>query len=73
MPELPDLEVFAANLEKRFKNKTLEKLEVTVTKKLNVPEKELKAALEGHQLQAVLRKEKASSFILEEETCSAFI
>ena len=58
MPELPDLEVFAANLEKRFKNKTLEKLEATVTKKLNVSEKELKAALEGHQLQSVLREGK---------------
>lgn len=58
MPELPDLEVFAANLEKRFKNKTLEKLDVTVAKKLNVPEKELKAALEGHQLQSVQREGK---------------
>jgi len=58
MPELPDLEVFAANLEKRFKNKTLEKLEVTVSKKLNVSEKQLKAALEGHQLQAVSREGK---------------
>jgi len=58
MPELPDLEVFAANLEKRFKNKTLENLEVTVAKKLNVSEKELKAALTGHQLQSVLREGK---------------
>jgi len=58
MPELPDLEVFAANLEKRFKNKTLENLEVTVSKKLNVSEKELKAALIGHQLQSVLREGK---------------
>lgn len=58
MPELPDLEIFAANLEKRFKNKTLERLDVTVAKKLNVPEKDLKAALEGHQLKAVLREGK---------------
>ncbi|MNL14110.1 Formamidopyrimidine-DNA glycosylase [compost metagenome] len=58
MPELPDLEVFAANLEKRLKNKTLEKLEVTVSKKLNVSEQELKAALEGHQLKAVSREGK---------------
>jgi len=58
MPELPDLEVFAANLEKRFKNKTLEKLDVAVSKKLNVPEKKLKEALEGHQLQSVLREGK---------------
>ena len=58
MPELPDLEIFAANLEKRFKNKTLEKLKVVVSKKLNVSETELKKVLEGHQLQAVLREGK---------------
>ncbi|ACU03949.1 Fpg/Nei family DNA glycosylase [Pedobacter heparinus] len=58
MPELPDLEVFAANLEKRFKHKTLERLEVQVAKKLNVPEKELKETLEGHQLTAVKREGK---------------
>jgi formamidopyrimidine-DNA glycosylase len=55
MPELPDLEVFAANLEKRFKNKTLERVKVIVHKKLNVTEKELREALEGHKLMGVLR------------------
>jgi len=58
MPELPDLEVFAANLERRFKHKTLERLEVQVSRKLNVPEKELKNALEGHALTAVKREGK---------------
>ena len=58
MPELPDLEVFAANLEQQFKNKTLESLDVIVAKKLNVSEHALKAALEGHQLQQVLREGK---------------
>lgn len=58
MPELPDLEVFAANLEKRFKHKTLERLEVHVAKKLNVPEEELKQTLEGHQLTVVKREGK---------------
>lgn len=58
MPELPDLEVFSANLEKRFKNKTLERIEVTVPKKLNVTEKELQSALEGHQLKSVVREGK---------------
>lgn len=58
MPELPDLEVFANNLETRFKNKTLERLDVVVAKKLNVSEKEMKEALEGHQLQSVLREGK---------------
>jgi formamidopyrimidine-DNA glycosylase len=58
MPELPDLEVFAENLEKRFKNKTLEKVTVTVTRKLNVPEKEVITALEGHKLLSVNREGK---------------
>jgi len=58
MPELPDLEVFAGNLEKRFKNKVLERIEVPVTRKLNVSETELKEALEGHKLSAVNREGK---------------
>lgn len=55
MPELPDLEVFAKNLQKRFKNKILETVEVSVAKKLNVSSKELKHVLEGHQLKSVSR------------------
>lgn len=58
MPELPDLEVFAVNLEKHFKNKTLESLKVSVPKKLNASEAELQEALVGHQLQHVLREGK---------------
>lgn len=58
MPELPDLEVFASNLEKHVKNKTLEKVEVIVGKRLNVTERELKAALEGHQIREVIREGK---------------
>lgn len=58
MPEIPDLEIFARNLLKVFKNKTLEKLEVVVPRKLKVSEAELKAALEGHQLQDVKREGK---------------
>ncbi|MHA4895207.1 DNA-formamidopyrimidine glycosylase family protein [Pedobacter sp. PWIIR3] len=58
MPELPDLEVFAANLEKRFKNKTLKNLTVDYGKKLNVSQKELKEKLEGHKLKAVMREGK---------------
>lgn len=55
MPELPDLEVFGKNLQKRFKNKILETVEVTVAKKLNVSVKELKDTLEGQQLDGVSR------------------
>ncbi|TDO19539.1 DNA-formamidopyrimidine glycosylase family protein [Pedobacter duraquae] len=55
MPELPDLEVFAANLQKRFKNKIVETVDVTVAKKLNVTVDELKQAVEGHGLEQVTR------------------
>ncbi|WP_449437116.1 Fpg/Nei family DNA glycosylase [Pedobacter steynii] len=58
MPELPDLEVFAANLEKRFKHKTLERLKAWVIKKLNVSEKELRDQLQGRKLFAVKREGK---------------
>jgi formamidopyrimidine-DNA glycosylase len=58
MPELPDLEIFAANLEKQFKNKTLVKLQVIVPKKINATEKELQDIFLGHQIKAVLREGK---------------
>jgi len=50
MPELPDLQVFAKNLTKLFKDKKLAKVNVTVAAKLNVPAKELEDALEGQTL-----------------------
>jgi formamidopyrimidine-DNA glycosylase len=55
MAELPDLTVFAQILSRRFKGKTLETLEVSVAKKINVAAKELKKALEGRELTAVER------------------
>ncbi len=58
MPELPDLEVFAANLQKRFKNKILERIDLVVAKKLNVPIKQLKDTVEGKQLEKVSREGK---------------
>lgn len=58
MPELPDLEVFAENLNKRFKGKILERIEVKVPAKLNVAAEELKTTLEGHRLEQVSREGK---------------
>jgi formamidopyrimidine-DNA glycosylase len=58
MPELPDLEVFAANLQKKFKNSVVADVEVTVTRKLNVSADDLKEALEGSQLHSVVRSGK---------------
>jgi len=58
MAELPDLTVFAQTLNKRFKGKVLETLEVSVAKKLNVTPKELKKSLEGRELLKVERSGK---------------
>ena len=55
MPELPDLQAFSHNLTKKLKGKKLKEITVTESKKLNVPEKELKEALEGHELEKIER------------------
>lgn len=66
MPELPDLQVFSHNLNKLFKGKTLDEIEVPNHKKLNVTVKELKAALEGQKLINVKRVGKELHFEFEE-------
>lgn len=58
MAELPDLTVFAQILERKYKSRILETLEVTVSKRINVPAKELKKALEGRELLHVKREGK---------------
>jgi len=62
MPELPDLQVFSHNLNKLFKGKTLEKIEVPNHKKLNVPVTKLKDTLEGSKLKNVKRAGKELHF-----------
>jgi formamidopyrimidine-DNA glycosylase len=62
MPELPDLQVFARNLNKLFKGKTLDKIEAPNHKKLNVSVKELKDALEDKELVNVKRVGKELHF-----------
>lgn len=58
MAELPDLTVFAGILNRRFKGKTLEGLDVKVEKKINVTGKALAEALEGRELLEVTREGK---------------
>nr|WP_199156766.1 DNA-formamidopyrimidine glycosylase family protein [Pedobacter sp. ASV2] len=58
MAELPDLTVFAQILERRYKGKTLETLDISVAKKINVPAKVLKASLEDRVLLHVKREGK---------------
>ncbi|MCL4638196.1 MULTISPECIES: Fpg/Nei family DNA glycosylase [Olivibacter] len=55
MPELPDLEVFSRNLTRILKGKKLERIHVHEHKKVSVPEKELKEALEKRELKKVYR------------------
>jgi len=62
MAELPDLTVFAHILSRKFKGQVLEKLEVTVAKKLNVTVPELAAALEGRELEGIKREGKTLQF-----------
>jgi len=62
MPELPDLQVFSHNLTKLFKGKKLEKIEIKVAQKLNVPEKQVQDALEGSKLAKVVRVGKELQF-----------
>lgn len=55
MSELPDLEIFAENLDKRFRNKVLERVEIKLAKSLNVAVAELKVNLEGQELRNLTR------------------
>lgn len=62
MPELPDLQAFSHNLEKKLSGKTVKNVFVHVAQKLNVSEKELHSALAGHKLSKVYREGKELHF-----------
>jgi formamidopyrimidine-DNA glycosylase len=62
MAELPDLTVFSRILTRRYKGQVLDKLEITIARKLNVSAKELQKALEGRELTAVTREGKTLQF-----------
>ncbi|MDN5289524.1 MAG: Fpg/Nei family glycosylase [Mucilaginibacter sp.] len=62
MPELPDLQAFSQNLDKKLAGKTLKQVTVINAKKLNVAHKELKDTLEGQKLDKVYREGKELYF-----------
>ena len=62
MPELPDLQVFAKNLSKKLKGKTLKKLTVVRSKKLKIPAAKLKKAIEKQPLKNITRVGKELHF-----------
>ncbi len=62
MPELPDLQVFRGNLQKRFAGKTLQSFTIYNSKKLNTSEERCKEELEGQWLKNVKRHGKELYF-----------
>jgi formamidopyrimidine-DNA glycosylase len=55
MPELPDLQAFSHNLTKKLQGKKLEKIIVTVDKRLNVSKEKLQDVLAGHEVEKFIR------------------
>src|SRR5882757_2151024 len=58
MPELPDLQAFSHNLDKKLAGKTLKQIAVINAKKLNVTHKELQDTLQDQKLDKVYREGK---------------
>lgn len=58
MPELPDLQAFSYNLDKKLAGKTVKRVNIVNAKKLNVSHQELKDTLEGQKLDKVYREGK---------------
>jgi formamidopyrimidine-DNA glycosylase len=65
MPELPDLQVFSKNLQKKLAGKTLEKIAAVNEKKLNVSTRQLRKTLEGQTLTEVYRDGKELHFAFD--------
>lgn len=68
MPELPDLNVFAKNLDKKLAGRKIERIEVKNKSKLRVPVSELKKEIEGSRLKKIYREGKELHFQLSNGT-----
>lgn len=62
MPELPDLEVFAKNLDNHLSGKKLKKINIKNKSKLKSTSKEIKSAIEGSTLEKIFRDGKELRF-----------
>jgi formamidopyrimidine-DNA glycosylase len=62
MPELPDLQVFSHNLDKKLAGKTIEQVKLVNTKKAKTSAKAFQQHLEGQQLAKVYREGKELRF-----------
>ena len=65
MPELPDLEVFSHNLNKKLAKKELKEVTVVNKSKLKVPATQLKKNLEGATLKKIYREGKELHFAFD--------
>ena len=65
MPELPDLEVFSRNLNKKLAKKELGEVAVLNKSKLKIPETQLKKSLEGSTLKKIYREGKELHFAFD--------
>lgn len=65
MPELPDLQVFSANLNRQLAGKKLKQINVLKRAKVNVSKARLKKALEGQRLRAVYREGKELRMVFQ--------
>jgi formamidopyrimidine-DNA glycosylase len=62
MPELPDLQAFSHNLDKKLSGKSVKEVVIINAKKLNVTHQELRDTLEGQKLEKVYREGKELYF-----------
>ena len=67
MPELPDLQVFAKNLNRLFAGKQLRQLKIVNAASLKDDESSLNASLKGHELTVVYRSGKELRFKFSNE------
>lgn len=65
MPELPDLQAFRHNLEKKLLHQQLKTITVKNSKKLAVAEKTLQSALKGQKLKEIQRVGKELHFVFQ--------
>ncbi|MFA7420311.1 MAG: DNA-formamidopyrimidine glycosylase family protein [Melioribacteraceae bacterium] len=68
MPELPDLTVFAENLTKRLKGKTVKSVELYPTRNCRGTIEELEEALRGNSVEEVNRVGKETEFVFSKGT-----
>ena len=67
MPELPDLEIFSHNLNKKLAKKELKEVAVVNKSKLKIPATQLKKGLEGAKLKKVYREGKELHFAFDND------